>query len=128
VVLGLIKLREIRGKYLNAVIYSSRKNRALLIEGKVKCPFTDKEFDLRIKPHEDQATPGYIEDMGGFVNHVFSTKGYEAWLRERIEHYSRNSFHRVKVFVCAKCSFKSRRFPDTLIHLIMNHGFLARLP
>lgn len=127
-VLGLRRGGVIKGKYVDLVIYVPKGGSKPFISGVVKCPFTGKEFRLYVTPHTDQVKLGFVQHLGGFNDHVTRTKEYRQWLNVRVESYSRNSFHRRRYFVCARCGYKTVRFPDALLHLIRVHGFLTRSP
>jgi hypothetical protein len=126
--LGLRRSSEIKGKYVDLVVYTSKKDNKVYLSGVVKCPFTNKEFKLYVTPQTDQVRLGFVQHHGGFLDHILKTKGYEDWLRIRVEPYSRNSFHRRRYFVCVKCGYKSTRFMDTLLHLMRVHNFLVKIP
>ncbi|MGC8543014.1 MAG: hypothetical protein ACP5NQ_03650 [Vulcanisaeta sp.] len=125
---GLRKSGEIKGKYVDLVIYTARGSGRQFLSGVVKCPFTNREFKLYITPHTDQVRLGFVQHLGGFNDHIVKVKEYSQWLIVRIESYSRNSFHKRKYFVCARCGYKSPRLIDTLLHLIRVHNFLTKLP
>ena len=69
-----------------------------------------------------------MQTDGGFLEHARKVQQYSEWFYERIESYSRNSFHRRKYFVCAKCNFKTPRYVDILLHLMTVHNFLVKVP
>ncbi|WP_054857179.1 hypothetical protein [Vulcanisaeta sp. JCM 16159] len=127
-ILGLRRSAEIKGKYVDLVVYAAKSDRRIFLSGVVKCPFTGKEFKLYVTPHTDQVRLGFIQHFSGFNEHIVRTKEYGQWLVVRVEPYSRNSFHRRRYFVCVKCGYKSTRLIDTLLHLITVHGFLTKLP
>jgi hypothetical protein len=127
-ILGLRRSGEIKGKYVDLVVYVSKGGNRAFLSGVIKCPFTGREFKLYVTSHTDQVRLGFIQHLSGFNEHVIRTKEYGQWLIVRVEPYSRNSFHRRRYFVCAKCGYKSVRFIDALLHLIKLHGFLTRLP
>ncbi|MFB6469741.1 MAG: hypothetical protein TU36_000660 [Vulcanisaeta sp. AZ3] len=126
--LGLRKSNEIKGKYVDLVIYTAKKDNKAFLEGIIKCPFTNKEFKLTITPHTDQVKLGFVQHHGGLYDHIIKTKEYAQWLRVNTQPYSRNSFHKHRYFICAKCGYKTSRFTDALLHLMQNHGFLVKLP
>ncbi|ADN51806.1 hypothetical protein [Vulcanisaeta distributa] len=127
-ILGLRRSTEIKGKYVDLVVYVAKSNKRTFLSGVVKCPFTGKEFKLYVTPHTDQVRLGFIQHFSGFNEHIIRTKEYGQWLVVRVEPYSRNSFHKRRYFVCVKCGYKSTRLIDTLLHLITIHGFLTKLP
>ena len=127
-ILGLRRSTEIKGKYVDLVVYVAKRNKRTFLSGVIKCPFTNKEFKLYVTPHTDQVRLGFIQHLSGFNEHIIRTKEYGQWLITRVEPYSRNSFHRRRYFVCVKCGYKSTRLVDALLHLITVHGFLTKLP
>ena len=126
--LGLRRSTEIKGKYVDLVVYVTKRNKRTFLSGVIRCPFTNKEFRLYVTPHTDQVRLGFIQHLSGFNEHIIRTKEYGQWLVVRTEPYSRNSFHRRRYFVCAKCGYKSTRLIDALLHLMNVHGFLTKLP
>lgn len=125
---GLVSLKTLKGKYIDAVVLSARSGKKKFIQGVIKCPFTNKEFHLIVASHNDQFRPGYLWLDNGFVEHVLKTGKYSNWIFERVESYSRDSFHRRKVYVCCKCYYKDVRFIDVILHLITIHNFLIAQP
>jgi len=126
--LGLRRSGEIKGKYVDLTVYTSKRDGRLYLSGVIKCPFTNKEFKLHITPQTDQVRLGFIQHHGGLYDHILKTKEYGDWLRVKIEPYSRNSFHKRKYLVCVKCGYKTTRFVDVLLHLMRSHNFLVRVP
>jgi len=123
-----ILVKRVAGKYIDLEIYNSRADGRRFVKGVVTCPWTGKKFTFDIRPQLDQVRPGLVQYDSGFLEHMRKVSQYQEWMYERIESYSRNSFHRRKYFVCAKCNFKSPRYIDTLLHLITLHGFLVKVP
>ncbi len=121
-------IRRVTGKHIDIEVLSSRSDGRRFIRGVISCPWTGKKFNFDVKVQLDQVRPGIVQSDSGFLEHARRTEQYRAWLYERIESYSRNSFHKRKYFVCAKCGFKSTRYIDTLLHLILQHGFLVKVP
>ncbi|RLF25956.1 MAG: hypothetical protein DRM97_00165 [Thermoprotei archaeon] len=61
-----------------------------------------------------------------FKNHMELRHGEDfrrEWIKEVREPYQPGSWHRVKRYVCLRCGFKSRRYADVLIHIVVEHGF-----
>ena len=125
---SLILSKKIQGKYINIDVYTSKIDGRKFIQGVIKCPFTNKEFTFTLVPQLDQIKLGIIQCDGGFLEHCRKIDKYKEWFYERIDSYSRNSFHKRKYFVCTKCQFKTNRYIDILIHLITTHKFLVEVP
>lgn len=128
VIPGLKPKSQVKGKYVDLVIYSSQVNNRAFISGVIKCPFTNKEFKVTLVPHTDQTKLGVVQILGGFENHVLRVKEYEKWIKVSMRPYSNGSFHKRRYFVCVQCNYKSTRLVDALLHLIKVHGFLVAKP
>ena len=124
----LYVIRRITGKYLDIEILGVKGSDKRFIRGVIKCPFTGKEFKFDVTPHTDQVKLGFVQHESGFSTHILNVKEYSEWIIKRIEPYSRNSFHKRRVFACRKCDFKTTNFIEMLIHLITIHNFLVSKP
>ncbi len=123
-----VLVKRITGKYVDLEILNSRVDGRRFLRGVITCPWTGRKFNFDVKPQLDQVRPGLIQYDSGFLEHVRRVSQYRDWIYERVESYSRNSFHTRKYFVCAKCNFKSVRYIDALLHLMTLHGFLVKVP
>ncbi|OYT26399.1 MAG: hypothetical protein B6V02_01725 [Thermoprotei archaeon ex4572_64] len=116
--------KSVKGEFVDIVVFTT-SNGVKYIQGVIKCPYTNKEFNFKVTPHDDQARLGFIQHDGGFLEHCRKVEKYREWFVERAESYSRNSFHKRKLYICSKCGFKTTRYIDMLIHLMNVHGFLV---
>mgnify|MGYP000064703520 CR=1 FL=1 len=99
--------------------------RRLYVIGKVKCPYCREHIDLYVVKHDTVSGPRIVQCDGEFKTHM-ETKHPEfskEWIACRVESYSRSSFHKVTRYYCQRCGYRSRRYADTLIHIIQEHGF-----
>ncbi len=124
----VVPVKKIEGKYVSLEVLSHKADGRKFLRGTVTCPYTGKQFKFDIVAQLDQVKPGVVQYDGGFLEHARKVQQYAEWFYERIEPYSRNSFHRRKYFVCRKCDFKTTRYVDILLHLMQIHGFLVKVP
>ncbi len=121
-------VKKIEGKYINVEVIASKTDGRKFLVGTVTCPFTGKKFELKVQAQLDQVRPGLIQYDSGLLEHMRKIEQYREWIYERVEPYSRNSFHKRKYFVCRKCGFKTTRYIDALLHLVQVHRFLTEVP
>ncbi|NPA23753.1 MAG: hypothetical protein GXO23_05630 [Crenarchaeota archaeon] len=121
-------VKKLEGKYINVEVLSSRTDNRKFLVGTITCPFTGKKFELKITPQLDQVKPGIVQHDSGLLEHIRRTQQYREWIYERVEPYSRNSFHKRRYFVCRRCGFKTTRYIDALLHLAQVHRFLIEVP
>ena len=118
---GLQVADRVRGLIILKHKVTGRK----FIVGRIRCPYCGKEFPLYIKERYWPTGVSYEQFDSEFKNHIDHEHKEEfsrEWIRCIKEPYQQGSWHKVKRYVCVKCGFKSRRYADTLIHVIKVHG------